>query len=108
MGENEILYSIRIIIVGDAKVGKTNIINTATRDEFNENYLSSIGVDFSKLFIKINEKTFKLQLWDSSGKEKYHSITQEYYRNSACAIVVYDITDKKSFESLKRWIDECK
>ena len=108
MEENEIIYSIRIIIVGDEKVGKTNIINTASRNEFNENYLSSIGMDVSKLYIKINEKTFKLQLWDSSGKEKYHSITQEYYRNSACAIVVYDITDKKSFESLKRWIDECK
>ena len=109
MGENEILYSIRIIIVGDAKVGKTNIINTAiSQDEFNENYLPSIGMDVSKLYIKFNEKTFKLILWDTSGKEMYHSITQNYYKNSAFAIVVYDITDKKSFESLKRWIDECK
>ena len=105
--DEDILYSVRIIIIGDSNVGKTNIIYRFKTDEFNENILSTIGADFTTKFLKVGQREFKLQLWDTSGQERYHSIARGYYKNSTCAIVVYDITNEKSFESIKKWKDDC-
>ena len=106
--KNEIFYSARIIIIGDQSVGKTNIIYRFSSDKFMEEYNCSIGVDFFTKYLEVDQRKFKLQLWDTAGQENFRSITRAYYKNSACAIIVYDVTEKNSFKSVKEWIVECK
>lgn len=104
---NEQLYSVKFIFIGDSGVGKTNIIYRYTKGEFLKDYNPTIGVDFSTINLKVNDKIFHLELWDTVGMENFKSIRQNYYKNAACAIIVYDITDIKTFESLDKWIEEC-
>ena len=101
-------YSLKFIIIGNQSVGKTNIINRFRKNEFLNNYAITVCMDFSFCNVKINDKIFKLQLWDTAGSERFLSITKGYYSNSTCALIVYDITDKKSFDSVRKWIQECK
>ena len=101
-------YSIKFIIIGDTGVGKTQIIYRYTNGEFrNENMASTIGVDFSSKNIQISDKIFHLELWDTGGMESFKSIRQNYYKNAACAIIVYDITNKDTLKSVDKWIEEC-
>ena len=101
-------YSIKFIIIGDTGVGKTQIIYRYTNGEFrNENMASTIGVYFSSKNIQISDKIFHLELWDTGGMESFKSIRQNYYKNAACAIIVYDITNKDTLKSVDKWIEEC-
>ena len=106
--KDEIFYSVKFIIIGNQSVGKTNIVHRFATGQFNEAYSATIGMDFLTYNIKLDDNLFHLQLWDTAGSEKFRSITKGYYSNSACAIVVYDITNKESFESIKHWIEDCK
>ena len=105
---DKIFYSVKIIIIGDQNVGKTNIIHRFTDGEFSNQYMITIGMDYLSHNIKINKNIFHLQLWDTAGSERFRSITKGYFSNSACAIIVYDITNEKSFDSIKEWVNECK
>ena len=100
-------YKIKIIVIGDSNVGKTNIINRYVKGEFSQDYMITIGMDFLTCNLKLKNKIFKLNLWDTAGSEQFRSVTKGYYRNSCCALIVYDITDEKSFQSVKHWIDDC-
>ena len=106
--KDKIFYSVKIIIIGDQNVGKTNIIHRFTDGEFSNQYMITIGMDYISHNIKINKNIFHLQLWDTAGSERFRSVTKGYYSNSACAIIVYDITNEKSFDSIKEWVNECK
>lgn len=101
-------YSVKFIIVGNQSVGKTNIIHRFTKGEFQEQYNSTIGMDFISHNIDLDNNALHIQIWDTAGTERYRSITKGYYSNSTCALIVYDITNNKSFESSKEWIEECK
>ena len=103
-----IYYSLKFIIVGDQSVGKTNILHRYAKGIFSSEYHITIGMDFLSQNIELNNNIFHLQLWDTAGSEKFRSVTRGYFSNSACAIVVYDITNEKSFESVKEWVEECK
>ena len=100
-------YVVKIIIIGNQSVGKTNIINRYVKGEFSEDYNVTIGMDFLMCNIESNDKIFKLRLWDTAGSEQFRSITKGYYQNTSCALIVYDITDEESFKSVKQWIDDC-
>ena len=106
--EDKIYYSIKFIVIGDQSVGKTNIISRFTKGEFSNNYIITIGLDYVSYNIKIDNKLFRLQIWDTAGSERFRSVTKGYYSNSACALIVYDITNEKSFDSIKEWVKECK
>ena len=95
----------KIIFIGDVSVGKTSIINVLTGYKFNDEYEASIGVDFFSKTIKYKGKTIKLQIWDSAGQEKFRSLIPNYIRGSSLVFIVYDITNKKSFNNLQSWID---
>jgi small GTP-binding protein len=107
MSKIEYDYTIKYIIIGNAAVGKSNIILKYTRDIFTEEYQITIGAEYSSKDIIINNKQYQIQIWDTAGQEYFRSIIRSYYNNSACAIVVYDITSKKSFNDVENWIDEC-
>ena len=99
----ELLY--KIIIIGDAAVGKSNILTRFTRNEFSENTKSTVGVELGVKFIKVKWVNTKIQIWDTAGQERYRSITSSYYKGSHGCFIVYDITNETSFENVERWYE---
>ena len=108
IGEMNFHFLLKYVIVGDASVGKSNLLLRYTHGEFKEEYQLTIGVEFGSNNVIINNKIFRIQIWDTAGQENFRSITRSYYKNSACALIVYDITRRASFESLSDWIEDCK
>ena len=100
-------YLFKYIIIGDAAVGKSNLLLRFAQDDFKSEYQLTIGVEFGAKNIDVNNKKIRLQIWDTAGQENYRSITRAYYKNSACAIVVYDISNRESFEHIEGWIEDC-
>ena len=101
-------YLLKYVIVGDASVGKSNLLLRYTHGQFREEYQLTIGVEFGSSNITIDKNVFRIQIWDTAGQENFRSITRSYYKNSACALIVYDITRRVSFENLSDWIEDCK
>ena len=101
-------YKIKIIIVGDSGVGKTNLISRFSSDKFDKNSKATIGVEFIYKTLRINKDIFKIELWDTAGQERYKSITSAYYKGARGAIIVYDITSEKTFNNIETWIHEVK
>ena len=95
----------KIIFIGNASVGKTSIINSITGHKFKDEYEPSIGIDFFSKTIKYKSNNIKLQLWDSAGQEKFKSLIPNYVRGCSLVFLVYDITNKKSFDDLFMWIN---
>ena len=108
ISEGNYNYLIKFIIIGDAAVGKSNLLVRYTSGQFKEEYQLTIGVEFGSNNISIDDKIFRIQIWDTAGQENFRSITRSYYKNTACAIIVYEISNKKSFENISSWIEECK
>ena len=100
----ELLY--KIIIVGDACVGKSNILSRYVKDEFREDSKSTVGVELGTKFLKIKGTGAKLQIWDTAGQERYRSITSSYYKGSHGCFIVYDITSESSFENVDKWYEQ--
>ena len=94
----------KIIFVGDAGTGKTSIINRIIDNPFNETYEVSIGIDFMSKNIRFRGQNIKIQIWDSAGHEKYRSLIPSYVRNSSIVFVVYDVSNRSSFENIPNWI----
>lgn len=101
-------YIFKIIFAGDTNTGKTTICNTLIdRNLKTMQYQPTIGIDFNSLVKKLhNNKKIKVQLWDTAGQEKYHSIITSYFRNICSAIVTYDITNQTSFMRVAKWIND--
>jgi len=95
----------KIIFVGDVSVGKTSIINCILGQKFVEDYEPSIGVDFFSKTMKYKNQNIKLQIWDSAGQEKFKSLIPNYIRGASIIFLVYDCTNKNSFDNLDNWID---
>ena len=100
-------FSIKFIIIGNSGVGKTNIVYRFINGEFEHDLQNTIGLEFSTKDIQINNVIFHISVYDTAGSDPYQSLRQNYYNNAACAIIVYDITDEKSFNAIDKWIEEC-
>lgn len=105
MNAEEPDFSIKIVLTGNTGVGKTNFLSRFTDNQFNNDTKSTIGVQFASKMLEINGKTVKAQIWDTSGQEKFNTITTAYYRDSIGAILFYDITNNESFESVPHWLE---
>ena len=108
MTEEEYEMMVKVIIIGDSSVGKTNIMSRYLKNQFLENSKATVGVEFGAKLFNINGHKIKAQIWDTAGQEKYKAITGAYYKGSKGAFVVYDITRKDTFESIDRWINDLK
>ena len=108
ISEGNYNYLLKFIIIGDAAVGKSNLLVRYTSGQFKEEYQLTIGVEFGSNDVIIGDNTYRIQIWDTAGQENFRSITRSYYKNTACAIIVYEISNKKSFENISSWIEECK
>ena len=101
-------YLLKYIIIGDSSVGKTNILSVYNNGKFNEKFQPSIGVEFIAKNIELEDSIFRLQIWDTAGQENFLSMTKVYYKNSCCAFIVYDITEKDTFNHVGFWLSELK
>lgn len=101
-------YLFKYIIIGDAGVGKSNILLRYVYSTFKSDYQLTIGVEFGEKTVEIKGKIYKIQIWDTAGNEQFRSITRTYYKNSVCAIVVYDISRRETFDNVINWIEDCK
>ncbi|KAI9533261.1 Ras- protein Rab-13 [Dissostichus eleginoides] len=98
----DLLY--KLLLIGDSGVGKTCLIIRFAEDNFNSTYISTIGIDFKVKTIEVEGKKVKLQVWDTAGQERFKTITTAYYRGAMGIVLVYDITDEKSFENIQNWM----
>ena len=101
-------FKLKIVVVGDSGVGKTNLIKRFISNEFSENFKATIGVEFMSKTYRINKHLFKVEIWDTAGQERYKSITAVYYKGAKGALLVYDITDKNTFDNIDKWMLEIK
>mmetsp|Transcript_4676 Transcript_4676/g.6916 ORF Transcript_4676/g.6916 Transcript_4676/m.6916 type:complete len:219 (+) Transcript_4676:118-774(+) len=98
----------KLVFLGDQSVGKTSLIKRFMYDSFDTSYKATVGLDFLSKTMYLDNRTIRLQLWDTAGQERFRSIIPSYIRNASVAIVVYDITDRKSFLSAPKWLDDVK
>ena len=87
-------------------VGKTSLLNQFVKKQFSMQYKSTIGADFLTKEVNVDGTIIQLQLWDTAGAERFNSMGPSFYRNSECCILVFDLTDQKSFESIENWKNE--
>ncbi|ORZ29421.1 GTP-binding protein ypt1 [Catenaria anguillulae PL171] len=99
-------YLFKLLLIGDSGVGKSCLLLRFADDTYTESYISTIGVDFKIRTIELEGKTVKLQIWDTAGQERFRTITSTYYRGAHGIIVVYDVTDRDTFGSVKNWLAE--
>eukprot|EP00033_Pygsuia_biforma_P001376 GCRY01001557.1.p1 GENE.GCRY01001557.1~~GCRY01001557.1.p1 ORF type:complete len:220 (+),score=30.57 GCRY01001557.1:204-863(+) len=105
-GNNEYDYLFKVVLIGDSGVGKSNLLSRFTRNEFNMETKSTIGVEFATRSVQADNKTIKSQIWDTAGQERYRAITSAYYRGAVGALLVYDIAKHSTFENAERWLNE--
>ncbi|CAO2819463.1 unnamed protein product [Amaranthus hypochondriacus] len=99
-------YLFKLLLIGDSGVGKSCLLLRFADDAYLESYISTIGVDFKIRTVEQDGKSVKLQIWDTAGQERFRTITSSYYRGAHGIIVVYDVTDQKSFDNVKQWLNE--
>jgi Ras-related protein Rab-1A len=99
-------YIFKIVLIGDTCVGKSCILVRFSDDIFNDNYVTTIGVDFRFKTMIVKEKVAKIQIWDTAGEERYRSITTAYYRGAAAILICCDCTNIESFNNVNNWVEE--
>ncbi|CAD8054403.1 unnamed protein product [Paramecium primaurelia] len=96
----------KLLLIGTSGVGKSCMLMRYVDNNFTNNFYNTIGVDFKIKSIFLENKNIKLQIWDTAGQDRFRTITCSYYRGAHGIIIVYDITDRESFDSVKMWMSE--
>jgi len=99
-------YLMKLLLVGDASVGKTSLSNRYIQDVFQDPFFTTIGVDFMMKRLEINNRAVKLQIWDTAGAERFRAITSAYYRGAHGILLCYAINNKNSFDNVDRWMEQ--
>lgn len=99
-------FPFKLVLLGDTAVGKSSIVLRFVKKQFFEFQESTIGAAFLCQTVQLEDCVVKFEIWDTAGQERYHSLAPMYYRGAAAALIVYDITCKKSLERAKAWVEE--
>ena len=97
-------YLFKLLIIGEATVGKTCLLLRYADDSFTQNHITTIGIDFKTKFITINNSVIKLQIWDTGGCERFRSITKSFYKDANGIILTYDISNSDSLKNIQNWM----
>jgi small GTP-binding protein len=100
------VFQFKLVLLGDSAVGKSSLVLRFVRGQFFEYQESTIGAAFLTQSVALTDATVKFEIWDTAGQERYHSLAPMYYRGAAAAIVVYDITNRDTFNRAKNWVKE--
>ena len=100
------LISLKILLIGDSHVGKTSLLLKYVDDFFPEEHIATIGIEYKDKIINKDGYNIRLQIWDTAGQERFNSITKNIYRNTNGVLFVYDVTNRKSYNSMKNWIKD--
>lgn len=93
-------------MLGDTGVGKTCLLLRYAEDEFSPRFITTIGIDFKLKMVNVDGTIVKLQIWDTAGQERFRTITVSYFKGAQAMMLVYDVTDRKSFDSISVWISQ--
>lgn len=102
------LHEVKLCLLGESGVGKTCVVNRFVSDVFTDHENLTVGAAFTTKTVKVGDNSVLFQIWDTAGQEKYRGLAPMYYRGSAAAVVVYDITSEESFDEMQTWITELK
>ena len=108
LGASSSINNYKIVVLGDINVGKTSILSRFRYGSFDQSYMPTLGIDFFTKNLFYEDKTIRLILWDTAGQERFRSLIPSYLKNADCIIIVYDITNKDSFNSLSHWLNDAK
>lgn len=97
---------LKTIVIGESGVGKTSIVRKLVKNEFDENEESTIGCDFSSIMVNTGGSNVKVVLWDTSGQERFRTLAASYYRAAQLVILVFDVSNRKSFVAIESWLEE--
>jgi Ras-related protein Rab-8A len=96
-------HLVKLLLIGDGAVGKSSLLMKFIDNKFVPSIPQTIGMDFKVKMVTLGGQCLKLQIWDTAGQERFQSITKQYYRNAAAIIMVYDVTNEKSFVDIRGW-----
>ncbi|XP_077982996.1 ras-related protein Rab-22A-like [Glandiceps talaboti] len=100
------MREIKLCLLGDSGVGKSSLVQRFVSDTFNTHSQPTIGASFMSKTLVVDDQSYKFQIWDTAGQEKYKGLAPMYYRGAAAAVIVYDITRETSFKAVKMWVRE--
>ncbi|XP_015904022.1 ras-related protein Rab-18 [Parasteatoda tepidariorum] len=106
MDDDSVLTTLKILIIGESDVGKSSLLLRFTDDVFDPGLAATIGVDFKVKTVSIDGNKAKLAIWDTAGSERFRTLTPSYYRGAQGAILVYDVSNRQSFQKLDQWLYE--
>lgn len=104
--EDDVLTTLKILIIGESGVGKSSLLLRFTDDTFDPEQTATIGVDFKVKTISVDGNKAKLAIWDTAGQERFRTLTPSYYRGAQGVILVYDVTRRETFTKLENWLNE--
>ena len=105
MEKKEVLY--KILLLGDSSVGKTCFLMRYTDNTFQEIHMSTIGLESKIKTVELDDgRTVKIQLWDTAGQERFHTITKNYYKTAHAIILIFDVTEKATYQNVKNWVEQ--
>ena len=100
---------IKVVLIGDAGVGKTSLLEQFQYQKYTKNQKPTIGADFVKRKVQLEDgREVSLQMWDTAGQERYQALCQSFYRGSDCCVIVYDVTQEQSYLNCRKWLDNFK
>ncbi|KAK2737560.1 hypothetical protein FQN57_007495 [Myotisia sp. PD_48] len=97
---------LKVIILGDSGVGKTSLMNQYVNKKYSASYKATIGADYLTKEVLVDGRLVTMQIWDTAGQERFQSLGVAFYRGADCCVLVYDVNNSKSFETLDSWRDE--
>jgi len=104
--DNPFDMQIKILMIGDSGVGKTCLLLRYANDQFSPTFITTIGIDFKIKNIILDGKRIKLQIWDTAGQERFRTITTSYFRGAQGILLIYDVTDRQTFLSIRNWVSQ--
>eukprot|EP00615_Pteridomonas_danica_P007401 CAMPEP_0114342708 /NCGR_PEP_ID=MMETSP0101-20121206/10012_1 /TAXON_ID=38822 ORGANISM="Pteridomonas danica, Strain PT" /NCGR_SAMPLE_ID=MMETSP0101 /ASSEMBLY_ACC=CAM_ASM_000211 /LENGTH=206 /DNA_ID=CAMNT_0001476971 /DNA_START=99 /DNA_END=719 /DNA_ORIENTATION=+ len=97
-------HLVKLLLIGDTAVGKSSVLLRYADDQFSASFITTIGIDFKIKSIQMGDKKVKLQIWDTAGQERFKTITTAYYRGAMGILLVYDVTNRNTFNNVKNWM----